>query len=156
VDTCGSDLIADAREAVLLDDVDRSSDVFLSHASADNDVATRLYRAIEARGVSVWVDLARMQLGFSLAGQIDRGIAKCRLGLVLITPTFLTGRYWTEKELGALMTSRKHVMPIVQGASYDDLGRYSPILGDLVGLSTDHHSVDEIADQVAALFRGDA
>jgi hypothetical protein len=32
--------IADARDAVLLDDVVRNADVFLSHGSADNDVAT--------------------------------------------------------------------------------------------------------------------
>lgn len=112
-----ADVIFDAREAVLLDDVDRSSDVFISHASADNDIATKLFQALDARGVSVWVDLARLQLGFSLARQIDQGIAKCRLGLVLITPTFLTGRFWTDKELGAIMTSRKHVIPIIHGVS---------------------------------------
>jgi hypothetical protein len=148
-------LLDEARDAVLADVADRSCDVFLSHASADSETAAALHGALNDCGLEVWVDFAKLRLGYSLARQIDQGIARCSVGLILVTPTFLTGRHWTEKELGALLTSRKRVIPILHDVSFEDLGNFSPFLADLAGLSTAHHSVEEIAEQIAGIFDED-
>jgi hypothetical protein len=78
------------------------------------------------------------------------GVARSRIGVVLITPAFLEGRYWTERELGALISSRRRVIPILDGVTFDDLARYSPLLADLVGLTTETAALGDIADLVKA------
>lgn len=92
-------LLDRVRHEVAADPVGREHDVFLSHASADNEVATQLYDELTARGLDTWFDGAELRLGESLMRQIDRGIAGSRCGLLLITVAFLEGRFWTEREI---------------------------------------------------------
>jgi hypothetical protein len=47
------------------------------------------------------------------------------------------------------------LIPIIHGVSRDKLSSYSPLLTDLIGLSTETYSVEEIADQVTAIFAED-
>jgi hypothetical protein len=44
------------------------------------------------------------------------------------------------------------LIPIIHGVSRDEHSSYSPRLADLVGLSIETHSVEKIADQVAAIL----
>ncbi len=141
------------REAVAADPVIREHDVFLSHAGPDKQVAGELYEELSARGLDVWFDGAELRLGESLTRQIDRGIARSRVGVVLVTEAFLEGRQWTEREVGGLMSGRRRVIPVLEGVSFDDLAGYSPLLADLVGLSTETEGFGEIAEQIAATLR---
>lgn len=145
-----SALLERVRDAVATDPVSREHDVFLSHAGPDKEVAGELYKELTARGLDVWFDGAELRLGESLTRQIDRGIAHSRLGVILITSAFLTGRYWTEREMGALISSRRRVIPVLDGVTFDDLSRYSPLLSDLVGLTTERDGLDDIAEQIGA------
>jgi hypothetical protein len=64
-------------------------DLFLCHAWDDRrGVATELNNLIEAQGVSVWFSEKDILLGQPFMREIDRGLAKSRAGLVLITPAF--------------------------------------------------------------------
>jgi hypothetical protein len=49
--------------------------------------------------------------------QIDRGIAKSECGVILITEACLKGRAWTERVLGALVSSGRRVIPILDSVS---------------------------------------
>lgn len=138
------------REAVAEDPVEREHDVFLSHAGPDTEVAGELYRELTARELDVWFDEAEIRLGESLTRQLDRGIARSRVGVLLVTEAFVKGRYWTEREFGAFLSSRKRVIPVLDGVNHEILSSYSPLLGDLVGLSTETEGFDEIAVRVAA------
>lgn len=79
-------------------------DAFVSHASEDKDTFVRpLVEALGRLGVSLWYDEVSLNLGDSLSGSIDRGIAKSRNGIVVVSPAFLQ-KNWPEAELHALMT----------------------------------------------------
>ncbi len=65
-------------------------DVFLCHAWDDRGGAAKeLHDLLESRGVSVWFSEKDVVLGTSLLREIDRGLAKSRVGIVLVTPALL-------------------------------------------------------------------
>lgn len=65
-------------------------DLFLCHAWDDRrGVATELNDLLEAKGVSVWFSEKDVVLGQPFMREIDRGLAKSRAGLVLITTALL-------------------------------------------------------------------
>lgn len=141
-------LLVEVKGAVAADPVQREHDVFLSHAGPDRELAGDLHQELIARDLDVWFDGAELRLGESLTRQIDRGIARCRIGVLLVTPSFLEGRYWTEREMGGLISSRRRVIPVLDRVTFSDLASYSPLLADLVGLSIESAGLGEIADQI--------
>ena len=66
-------------------------DVFLCHAWDDRaGAAKELHDLLESRGVSVWFSEKDVALGTPLLREIDRGLAKSRVGIVLVTPALLS------------------------------------------------------------------
>jgi hypothetical protein len=90
--------------------------LFLSHASEDKAaVAKPLFPALTRKGVSVWYDVAVLKLGDSLGAKIDEGLAKCRYGLVILSPKFFA-KHWPKRELDGLVareqrTGKKESFP---------------------------------------------
>ncbi|WP_197028931.1 toll/interleukin-1 receptor domain-containing protein [Blastococcus sp. URHD0036] len=148
-----SELLDRVREDVAADPVGREHDVFLSHASPDTDVAQELYDEMMARDLDVWFDGAELRLGEPLMRQLDRGIARSRCGVLLLTESFLSGRFWGEREMTALIGSRRRIIPILFGIGFEDLETYSPILSTFVGLDGDRHGMSEVAEQIANTLR---
>ena len=65
-------------------------DVFLCHAWDDrNGAAKELHDQLESLGVSVWFSEKDVLLGATLLREIDKGLAKSRVGIVLVTPALL-------------------------------------------------------------------
>ena len=65
-------------------------DVFLCHAWDDRQGAAKeLHDLLEERGVKVWFSEKDVLLGSPLLREIDKGLAKSRIGIVLVTPEFL-------------------------------------------------------------------
>lgn len=99
-------------------------DVFLCHAWDDRGgVAKELHDLLESRGVSVWFSEKDVVLGTSLLREIDKGLAKSRVGIVLVTPALLSrlrGEGIADKELSALL-ARDLLVPIVHGTTYEAL-----------------------------------
>jgi hypothetical protein len=62
-------------------------DVFLCHAWDDRRrPAKELHDLLESLGVSVWFSEKDVVLGSPLLREIDKGLAKSRVGIVLVTP----------------------------------------------------------------------
>ena len=84
-------------------------DVFLCHAWDDRGGAAKeLHDLLESRGVSVWFSEKDVALGTPLLREIDRGLAKSRVGIVLVTPALLRrlqGEGIADKELSALLAA---------------------------------------------------
>jgi predicted nucleotide-binding protein len=82
-------------------------DVFLCHAWDDRQVAAKeLHDLLESAGVSVWFSEKDVALGTPLLREIDRGLAKSRVGIVLVTPALLhrlQAEGIADKELSALL-----------------------------------------------------
>jgi hypothetical protein len=129
-------------------------DVFLCHAWDDRkDSAKELHDLLEAKGVTVWFSEKDVQLGTPLLREIDRGIAKSRVGIVLVTPALLTrlaGEGIADKELSALL-ARDQLIPIVHNTTYEALREISPLLGSRSGLSTQEDTMVDVAAKLAEL-----
>jgi len=62
----------------------RKWDFFICHASEDKgEVVEPLAVELAARGVAVWYDRWTLQIGDSLSGKIDEGLANSKFGIVV-------------------------------------------------------------------------
>lgn len=129
-------------------------DVFLCHAWDDRkEAAQELHDLLESKGVSVWFSEKDVLLGSSLLREIDKGLAKSRVGIVLVTPSFLKrvkGEGVADKELSALL-ARDLLVPIVHNTTFEELRDVSPLLGSRSGLSTIEEPIANIAAKLAEL-----
>lgn len=129
---------------------ERERDAFLSYARIDgSEVAQGLQSALEELGVSVWFDELAIKPGQSQSLQMDRGLKSARCGIALLSPAYLTGRFWTERELGALLHKRT-LIPVLHNVTFEQVAEYSGILPDLAGFETCRDSIDLIAEKIAA------
>jgi len=128
----------------------REYDTFLSYARIDGaDVAADLRSNLENLGVAVWFDEVAIVPGRSQSLQMDAGLRKARSGIALLTPAYLAGRFWTERELGALL-SKEMLIPVLHNVTFEDVKQYSGILPDLAGFTTARDSIAGIAQKIAA------
>lgn len=129
-------------------------DVFLCHAWDDRQGAAKeLHDLLESRGVRVWFSEKDVALGTPLLREIDRGLAKSRVGIVLVTPALLRrlqGEGISDKELSALL-ARDQLVPIVHETTYEALREVSPLLGSRTGLSTAENPMAAVAAKLAEL-----
>lgn len=129
-------------------------DVFLCHAWDDRkEAAKELHDLLEEKGVTTWFSDRDVPLGSSLLREIDKGLAKSRVGIVLVTPSFLervAGEGIADKELSALL-ARDLLVPIVHNTTFEELREVSPLLGSRSGLSTTEESMADIAAKIAEL-----
>lgn len=130
-------------------------DVFLCHAWDDRkESALELNDLLVANGVSVWFSEKDIALGTSFLREIDKGLAKSKIGLVLVTPSFLKrvqNEGVADKELSVLL-ARDQLIPIVHNTTYDDLRNISPLLGSRNGLDTQDDTMENIAKKLAELI----
>lgn len=129
-------------------------DVFLCHAWDDRkDTAKNLHDLLESLNVSVWFSEKDVLLGSTLLREIDKGLAKSRIGIVLVTPALLRrlkGEGIADKELSALL-ARDLLVPIVHDTTYEALREVSPLLGSRSGLNTEEDTIENIAAKLAEL-----
>lgn len=129
-------------------------DVFLCHAWDDRQGdAKTLHDLLEARGVSVWFSEKDVALGTSLLREIDKGLVKSRVGIVLVTPALLRrlpAAGVADKELSALLATEQ-LVPIVHNTTFEALRNVSPLLASRSGLSTGEDTMAVVADKLAEL-----
>ena len=130
--------------------------ILLCHAWDDRQgAAKQLHDLLESLGVSVWFSEKDVSLGTPLLREIDKGLAKSRVGIVLVTPTLLrrlSEESIVDKELSALL-ARDQLVPIVHDTTYDALREVSPLLGSRTGLSTAEDTMADIAAKLAEFGR---
>lgn len=129
-------------------------DIFLCHAWDDRrGAAKELHDLLDALSVSVWFSEKDVGLGTPLLREIDKGLAKSRVGIVLVTPALLhrvQSEGIVDKELSALL-ARDQLVPIVHNTTYEALREVSPLLGSRSGLSTAEEPMANIAAKLADL-----
>lgn len=130
-------------------------DIFLCYAWDDRkSSALELHDLLVSNGVTVWFSEKDIPLGTSFLREIDKGLAKSKIGLVLVTPSFLKrleNEGVADKELSALL-ARDQLIPIVHNTTYDDLRDVSPLLGSRTGLDTQEDTMEYIAKKLAELI----
>src|SRR5262249_53060504 len=108
-------------------------------------------------GISVWFDEFELKVGDSLRRSIEAGLKASRFGIVVISPSFISGR-WTAFELDGLLTKEaasggKVILPIWHGVDREAVFNYSHILADRIALDSGKLSIEAIAAEVAASAR---
>jgi hypothetical protein len=136
---------------------DKVYDVFISHASEDKEEFVRsLAEALQERGISVWYDEFELKVGDSLRRSIDKGLAKSRFGIVILSSAFFA-KNWTQYELDGLVAKEmegiKVILPIWHKISKDEVMSYSPSLVDKLALRTSQYTIEELADQLAEVVK---
>ena len=132
-------------------------DVFISHASEDKDTIVReLAESLRQEGLDVWYDEFTLNIGDSLRQKIDDGLRSSRVGLVVLSPSFMR-KGWTNYELDGIVTrtvsGEQVLLPIWHDVTKQQVIDFSPSLANRVARSTSTHTVAEIAAEVADLIR---
>jgi len=129
-------------------------DVFLCHAWDDRQgPAQDLHNLLVAAGVKVWFSEKDLGLGMPMMRAIDKGLAKSRIGLVLVTPALLArlpNESVADKELSTLLAGNL-LIPIVHNTTYTALRNVSPMLASRTGLDTAEDSMSGVAAKIAEL-----
>lgn len=133
----------------------RTWDVFISHASEDKPaVVIPLAEALQARGVSAWLDKAELRIGESLRRRIDQGIAASRFAVVVLSPAYFS-KGWPQYELDGIVTlnvvGKQSLLPIWHDVDHAAVAAKSPSLADKLARSTSDTEIDAIADEIAEL-----
>lgn len=128
--------------------------IFLCHAWDDRQGAAKeLYDLLIQRNVSVWFSENDIGLGEPFLRAIDKGLAKSRIGIVLVTPALLKrlpAAGVADKELSVLL-ARDQLVPIVHNTTYEALREVSPMLASRNGLDTAEESMINVAAKLAEL-----
>jgi hypothetical protein len=131
-------------------------DFFLCHAWDDRrGPAKDLHDQLESVGVSVWFSEKDIPLGTPFLREIDKGLAKSKIGIVLVTPALLERLKAEEgsisdKELSALL-ARDQLIPVVHNTTYEALRDVSPMLASRNGLNTAENTMANVAAKLAEL-----
>ena len=88
-----------------------------------------------------------------LLREIDRGLARTRVGIVLVTPALLDrleNEGIADKELSELL-AREQLIPVVHGTTFEALREVSPLLASRSGLSTTGQSLQDVPAKIPEL-----
>src|SRR5262245_33346133 len=100
-------------------------DAFISYATEDKETFVRpLAHALTALGASVWYDEFALKLGDSLSASIDKGLAKSRYGIVVLSKAFIA-KPWPQRELQGLvareMGGMSTILPVWHDLTFQDV-----------------------------------
>lgn len=131
--------------------------MFISHASEDKeDIVRPLANALVAEGLTVWYDEFELRIGDSLRRKIDQGLANSRVGLVVLSQSFIA-KGWTNYELDGIVTKavtgEQVLLPVWHKLTKQEVVAFSPSLADKLARNTATHTVVEIAEEIAGLLK---
>lgn len=134
-------------------------DFFISYASEDRErFVAPLVLSLKRRGFQVWFDELVISPGDSIREAIERGIARSRIGVVVLSDAFFLKR-WPLMELGGLFSlhaSTGHrLVPIWYGIDKPVVTENAPMLADFRAIRAHFGSMDvsSVSAELARLLR---
>lgn len=137
---------------------DEEYDVFVSHAYEDKEsFVDEFVEALRNQRLKVWYDTDKLKWGDSMREKIDKGLAKSRYGVVVLSPNYIAEcKYWTKAELNGLFqvetVNGKTILPIWHNLTKKQVVEYSPIIADRKAMTTALMTPQEIAEALKELF----
>ena len=102
----------------------------------------------------MWFSEVSLRPGTDMRVAIEKGLVSSRMGIVLVTPAMLdklrTDRSIANAELSALLR-RNLLVPVMHGATFEDLDQVSPMLASRGGFSTAEEPMKDIVVKIAEL-----
>jgi hypothetical protein len=86
-------------------------DVFISHSSRNLEVARRIERELEARGLEAWLDDSELRLGVMLSDELQRSIRGARSVLLLWSKDAARSR-WCQSEWLTAVHLGRFIIPV--------------------------------------------
>ena len=131
-------------------------DFFISHATEDKEsIVRKLAKGLAAKHAKVWYDEFELRIGDSLRRSIDRGLAKSRFGIVVLSKPFFA-KNWPQYELDGLnarqIVGTKVILPIWHNITRDEIIQFSPPMADMLAFQTSSISIDEMVDEFMSLL----
>lgn len=132
-------------------------DVFICHASEDkNEFVRPLADKLTQLHLEVWYDEFTLKLGDSLRRSIDRGLARSRYGIVVLSPSFFK-KDWPQRELDGLVAREtsgtgKIILPIWHRITKEEICQYSPTLADRWAIPSSKE-LEEVARRIVDVVR---
>lgn len=132
-------------------------DVFISHSSEDKDSFVRpLAQLLRNHRVEVWYDEFSLRPGDSLRRSIDRGLAKSRYGIVVLSPNFFM-KNWTQWELDGLILrqlsgNQQVILPIWHNVDVKDVAAFSPSLADKIAINS-NDGLEAVVNKLLEVIR---
>lgn len=137
---------------------DEEYDVFVSHAYEDKEsFVDEFVEALRNQGLKVWYGTDKLKWGDSMREKIDKGLAKSRYGVVVLSPNYIAEhKYWTKAELNGLFqvetVNGKTILPIWHNLTKKQVVEYSSIIADRKAMTTALMTPQEIAEALKELF----
>lgn len=130
-------------------------DAFISHAHEDKEeIAKPLADALSDLGYAVWYDDYTLKVGDSLRRSLDKGLASCRYGIVVLSNRFFEKK-WANYELDGLVirerNGEKVILPIWHQITSDDIAQYSLTLADRIAATTES-GVDNVVARLVEVL----
>jgi len=136
---------------------DEVFDVFICHASEDKDDIVRpLAESMDAAGLRVWYDEYTLRWGDRLRRSVDGGLAASKYGVVVLSPSFFE-KEWPQRELDGLAAleledGKKRILPVWHNIDASGVKKYSPTLGDIIGIPTEN-GIESITSQLLEILK---
>ena len=115
--------------------------IFICHASEDKKAVARpLAKQLQKLSFDVWYDEFSIKMGDSLRGSIDKGLAKCDFGVVVLSTSFFD-KMWPQEELAGLTSKEiskkgKVILPIWHDIDFEIVNSFSPTLAGRYGIAS--------------------
>jgi hypothetical protein len=98
--------------------METTMDVFLGYASEDKEIAKRLAKDLEARGVQVWMDAARLTPGENWVEKLLRAVREAPNLVALVSKNTATSPHFSAELATALAAievtgSSRRIVPIL-------------------------------------------
>ena len=88
-----------------------SADVFISYAAKDRERVAKLVEGLQQAGVSVWIDMAGIEVAAMWSKEIVSAIRECKVLLLSISPQSTESEN-VVKELALASERKKPIIPI--------------------------------------------
>jgi len=132
-------------------------DVFISHASEDNDdITEKIVRLLEYFEIKVWYDKDILSVGDNLSKTIDIGLSNSRYGIIILSENFIK-KGWTEYEFRTLLNrevgKKKVILPIWHKIDKEMIEKYSPFLLEKYALDTTKQKLEHIVIELIKVIK---
>ncbi len=98
------------------------SDVYISHAPADDAIATRIYFAFSFAGISTWVDhIHGTEPETAVTRQDERALNRCEFGLFVLSPDSIESHKCATEWHTFLQPGKRLFIAIAEQIPPDDL-----------------------------------
>lgn len=88
-----------------------SAEVFISYAAKDRERVAKLVEGLQQAGVSVWIDMAGIEVAAMWSKEIVSAIRECKVLLLSISPQSTESEN-VVKELALASERKKPIIPI--------------------------------------------